>query len=227
MKAFSVEIAVAVVICGFLAGCESPGGGPNNTGTGALVGGASGAALGAAVAGCGEAGAGALIGGAAGLLVGGLVGHSMDQQAQARIDSVPPPMPSYTPAPSRPVAVPAPAAPVYSPPPVVPPTTIEDVKAMARAGTPDDVIIAQINTTHAAFNLDSNALIDLHNAGVSERVITYMINTSQHLAPKAPRAQQFQKVALAQGTPSRQAVWVSAHWVRDPYGWHQEGGYWK
>src|SRR5512140_726938 len=78
-----------------LAGCATPYGEPNHTGTGALVGGVSGAGLGAIIA-HHNPGAGALLGGAVGAITGGLIGNSMDQQARAPGPAyVPPPAPRY------------------------------------------------------------------------------------------------------------------------------------
>src|SRR6266853_5739237 len=72
-----------------LAGCTTPTGEPNYTGTGALVGAASGAGLGALVTRGNPAGA--AIGGAAGLITGGLIGNSMDQAAKTPAYVVAPP----------------------------------------------------------------------------------------------------------------------------------------
>ncbi len=80
MKYHTISLtAVAVGLALVLTGCETPSGRPDNTATGALVGGAAGAGIGA-IAGGHEAGEGALIGGAIGALTGALVGHSIDQQ---------------------------------------------------------------------------------------------------------------------------------------------------
>src|SRR5260221_10323709 len=68
------------------AGCETPYGTPDRTGTGALAGGGIGAVSGAVIGGAtGHAGAGALIGGALGAVTGSLIGHSMDVEEQERL----------------------------------------------------------------------------------------------------------------------------------------------
>ena len=85
----AVTFLTAVGLIGVVAGCTYPNGRPDYTANGALIGGASGAAIGA-IADRRAPGAGALIGGAAGVIAGGLVGHGMDQQAQARIQGPPP-----------------------------------------------------------------------------------------------------------------------------------------
>ena len=138
MKTVTARIITSLGLISLLAGCTSPDGRPDYTGSGALIGGLSGAAIGAA-ADRRAPGVGALIGGAAGLIAGGLVGHSMDQQAEAQ-QSLPPP--------------------TYYPPTTVVPPTVAEIKAMAKAGMSDEVIIGQINSTHAVYNLDATKKLD-------------------------------------------------------------------
>lgn len=57
------------------------------------------------------------------------------------------------------------------------PLTIEDVKALAKAGVGDDLIISQIASTRTVYQLNTAQIIDLKNSGVNQRVIDYMINT--------------------------------------------------
>jgi hypothetical protein len=56
---------------------------------------------------------------------------------------------------------------------------IEDIKALSVAGIEDDLIISQIKATRSAYRLDSAQILDLTKAGVSTRVIDYMINTRE------------------------------------------------
>jgi hypothetical protein len=230
LKTIIVKSVAAVGLAGLLAGCTTPYGQPDYTANGALIGGASGATIGA-LADRREPGIGALIGGAAGLIAGGLVGHSMDQQAEAR--SAPPP--------------------AYYPPPPGPPPSINDIEAMTRSGLSDDVIIGQINNTRAVYHLDANALIDLHKAGVSQKVIAYMVNTANPVVAQAPPPPPAETMVVAPGPdyvwvdgewvwnggtwvwiggrwalpPYRHAVWVGVRWERGPYGWHRAGGHWR
>jgi hypothetical protein len=197
-----------------------------------LIGGASGAVIGA-IADRRDPGAGALLGGAAGLLVGGLIGHSVDQQNEARAASEPPPS--------------------YGPPPLPLPPSIADIKALAKSGLNDDVIIGQISNTHAVYHLDANALIDLHNSGVSEKVIAYMINTADTIATLPPPPPPVETVTLAPGPdyvwndgewvwsggawvwiggrwalpPYPHAVWIGGRWDHGGDGWHRVGGHWR
>jgi hypothetical protein len=231
MKTIILKSATAVGRAALLAGCTTPSGQPDRTANGALIGAASGAAIGA-MADRRAPGAGALIGGAAGLIAGGLIGHSMDQEAEARSRSMPPP--------------------AYYPPPPGPPPSINDIKAMTKSGLSEDVIIGQINNTHAIYHLDANALIDLHNAGVSQKVIAYMVNTATTVVAQAPPPPPTETVMVAPGPdyvwvggewvwnggtwvwiggrwafpPYRHAVWVGARWEHGRYGWRRVGGHW-
>ncbi len=232
MKATLVKIFTLTGMVGLLSGCYTPDGRPDNTATGALVGGASGAAIGAAAT-RGNPGA-ALIGGAAGLIAGGLIGHSVDEQNEARRQYYAPP-------------------PAYVTAPPAQPLGIADIKSMSKAGVSDDTIISQINNTHTVYHLDANAIIDLSHAGVSQRVISIMINTASTNVTQAPPAPPTETIVAAPGPdytyvngewvwngatwvwvsgrwvlgPYPHAVWVSARWDYGPYGWHRVPGYWR
>lgn len=224
-----------------LTGCESPNGTPDNTGTGALMGGAVGALSGAAIAGPRNAGAGALIGAAAGVIAGGLIGHSIDEQQQAELQQE---------APQTYVRVEQGQ-----------PLATADVKALVKAGVSDDVIISQINNSHTIYHLSAADIIDLHNAGVSERLINYMINTTNSapatpttttVVQEAPPPPPAQTVVVAPGPgyvwvdgewswdgqwvwvgghwawpPYPHAVWVHSYWVHGSHGWRRAPGHWR
>ncbi|MBU6398733.1 MAG: YXWGXW repeat-containing protein [Verrucomicrobia bacterium] len=230
MKPSVVKVITLLALGGVLAGCVSPNGRPDYTGSGALIGAGSGAAIGA-LADRRAPGAGALIGGAAGAIAGGLIGHSMDYQAAAR----PEPPPRYVVTPQA------------------QPLGIADIKAMAQSGVSDDVIISQINSTRSVYQLDANAIIDLKNAGVSQKVIAYMISTSNAaVVTQAPPPPPAENIVVAPGPgytwvggewvwngggwvwigghwawpPYGGAVWIGPRWVHGHRGWHRVGGYW-
>ncbi|HUC85529.1 MAG TPA: YXWGXW repeat-containing protein [Candidatus Acidoferrales bacterium] len=192
-----------------LTGCVSPNGEPDYTGTGALEGGAIGAASGAAIGGR-NAGAGALIGAAIGMIAGGLIGHSMDQEQQMRLQEE---------APQTYVRVQQGQ-----------PLSIADVKAMSKAGVSDEVIINQIEGTHSVFQLSSADIIDLHDSGVSDKVVNAMINTQNSPAAQTttvvvqqpPPPPPEEPVIVA---PGPGYVWVSGEWVWNG-GWFWRAGYW-
>jgi hypothetical protein len=62
------------------------------------------------------------------------------------------------------------------------------VKALAKAGLSDEVILSQIRNTQAVYHLTAAEIIDLKNSGVSEKVIDCMINTAS-----APGANQYRR----------------------------------
>jgi hypothetical protein len=233
MKRFIISIITPLGLASLLSGCASPNGQPDNTANGALIGGASGAAIGA-IADRRDPGVGALIGGAAGAITGGLIGHSVDEQNQAQAAAAPPP--GY-----------------YAPPPSGAPPSVADIKGMARSGLNDDVIIGEISSTHAVYHLDANSIIDLHNSGVSEKVIAYMVNTADIVAAQPPPAPQLETVTVAPGPdyvwnggewvwnggvwvwiggrwvlpPYPHALWIGGRWDRGPDGWHRARGHWR
>ncbi|HUI07311.1 MAG TPA: glycine zipper domain-containing protein [Verrucomicrobiae bacterium] len=150
-------------------GCETPEGGPDRTATGALTGGAIGAGTGAIIgnyAGHNTAG-GAAIGGAIGALTGGIIGNAMEQQQRETLAR-------------------------QSPQTIQrveqgQPLGLADIKALAKAGISDEVIISQIRNCRVVYRLTTAEIIDLKDAGVSNRVIDFMINTPSLYPPPPPR----------------------------------------
>jgi len=232
MKSIFVKCVAAVAVAGLLSGCVSPNGEADSTGTGALVGAASGAFIGAAAD--RNHGAGALIGAAAGMIAGGLIGHSVDQQREYEKQQY--------------------AQRTYAP--VGNPPSLADIKAMSRAGVSDDTIIGQIANTRAVYYLDANAIIDLKNSGVSQKVINFMISTagttSNVVVQQAPPPPRVETVVIAPAPdyvwiggewvwnggwlwvgghwcapPYPHAVWVGGRWDSGPRGWHHSPGHWR
>jgi hypothetical protein len=193
-----------------LTGCQYPNGDPNYTGTGALTGGAVGAASGAALGGH-EAGEGALIGGAIGAIAGGIIGSGMDAQQRERLQQQAPQ--------------------TYARVDQGQPLQLADIKAMARSGVSDDVIISQIRNTHSAYRLTAADIIDLHNSGVSDRVVNFMINT-----PGLSEAAPSTTLVVQQPPPPPPAetyvvapgpgyVWIGGEYIWNG-GWVWVGGHW-
>ena len=98
-----------------------------------------------------------MIGAAIGAIAGGLIGHSMDQEQQERLR--------------------AEAPQTYVRVDQGQPLGLADIKALAKAGVSDEVIISQIKNSHTVFKLSSADIIDLHNSGVSDAVVNFMLNT--------------------------------------------------
>ena len=120
-----------------LTGCQNPDGTQNNTGSGALIGGALGALTGVAIGGHSHGGQDALIGAAAGALAGGLIGNSMDREQEARLKSQAPQ--------------------TYVKVDQGQPLSLADVKALAKAGISEDVIVSQIKSSHTCLLYTSDA----------------------------------------------------------------------
>jgi len=65
-----------------------------------------------------------------------------------------------------------------------PALTKEDVIALSREDVDEDQIIDQIRATHSYFELSNDDIIELNKAGVSEKVISAMIKTSESAQPR-------------------------------------------
>ena len=236
LKELVLVIGTAAVV---LTGCETPYGTPDRTATGALMGGAIGATSGALIGGGrgrGGGGGGALIGGAIGAIAGALIGNSQDQDEQARLRRQ---------APQTYVRVEQGH-----------PLSVADVKALAQAGIGDELIISQVRNSHTVFHLSSADIIDLKNAGVSEKVIDFLIETPSTTAgteaahdvvvASAPPPLPPESVVVAPGPDyvwvggdwvwNGRWVWVGGHWIVPPYhhavwvggGWvHGPRGYYR
>ena len=114
------------------------------------------------------------------------------------------------------------------------PLSVADVRALGRAGISDDVIISQIRNSHTVYHLSAADIIDLRDAGVSNRVIDFMINTPGiYGAMPAPQANT---VVVAQPpppppvetvvvTPGPDYVWIDGEWVWNGQ-WFWVGGHW-
>lgn len=62
----------------------------------------------------------------------------------------------------------------------------ESVMKMAKAGLGDELIIQTINTQPGQYNTDADALVALKGAGISDRVISAMMNKSRRQLTNAP-----------------------------------------
>jgi outer membrane lipoprotein SlyB len=202
---FHLTTFAALTLAVFLTGCVNPDGTQYYTGSGALIGAGSGALIGGAN---GRGGEGALIGAAVGAVAGGLIGNTLDQQQQNRLRQQAPQ--------------------TYTRVDQGQPLSIADVKALARSGISEDVIINQISATHSVFRLSANDIIDLRDAGVSDRVVNYMINTpktageSVTVIQQAPPPPPAETIVVA---PAPGYVWVGGEWEWSGR-WIWRAGYW-
>ena len=203
----------------FVNGCYAPSGRVDPVGS-TLAGGAIGAGTGALIGSASHhGGEGALIGGVIGLITGSLVGESMaeSQRAQLRRE----------------------APRTYERVEQGQPLAVADIKALSKAGISDDVIISQIRNAHVVYRLTTAEILDLKDAGVSNKVIDYMINTPGTNAGATP---VYHEVVVSEAPPEPIAervyvgpgpdyvwiggswgwyggrwVWYSGHWARPPY----------
>ena len=213
MKKYTLVLSVASLTV-LLSGCVNPDGSQNNTGSGALIGGAFGALTGAAIGGSHHGGQDALIGAAAGTLAGGLIGNAADQERNARLKAQAP----HT----------------YAKVEQGQPLAVADIKALAKAGISEEVIISQIKASRTVYHLSAADIIDLRDCGVSNKVINYMIDTpamvgANTAAPNAVVVQQAPPPLPAESVfvaPGPGYVWIGGEWVWTGGGWVWRAGYW-
>jgi uncharacterized protein YcfJ len=192
-------IALAVPLA---CGCRQFG----NTEAGALVGTGLGATTGAIIGGeSGHAGTGALIGAATGAVAGSLVGNAADAREERDAAMA---QAQYTQAQAH-AARQA--------------VTTGDVVSMTQNGVSDDVIVGALRTRGCRFSGDPESIIQLKQAGVSDRVIQAM-QTSASTAPYAPPAAPPPVVYAPGPRYAPPAVIVAP--APYPYRWGPRGRYW-
>lgn len=125
------------------------------TGTGALAGGSLGALVGGAAGG----GKGALIGGAAGVVAGGLVGAALDEQDRRVMERTSP----------RTVDRMDRGEPL----------TVNDVIKLSQGGVSDETILSYMDQMGSTYHLSQAQIRRLQDAGVSQRIINYMIDSGR------------------------------------------------
>lgn len=211
IHALTMAMAGSAVV---LTGCQYPNGQTNNTGTAALIGGGFGAAAGALLGGR-NAAAGALIGGAFGAITGAIIGNQMDREQAERLREEAPD--------------------TYARVEQGRPLMVSDVEALARAHVSDDAIIGQIQNTHTIYHLSPTDIVNLHTAGVSDKVVNYMINTASLPAPPPPPPPIVVQSDDPPAPPPDQPpavspgpgyVWVSGEWQSSSEGWVWSPGQW-
>jgi hypothetical protein len=142
------SVLAILVLTTFLFSCES------KAGTGALVGTGVGMGAGALISPTPQ---GILIGGAVGAVSGALIGAALDDSDRDRIrENSPKTMKKI----DRGEQL-----------------SLKDIEKMSEAGISDDKIIGTIHSTGSVYHLSSSDIEELKNAGVSQRVIDYMLQT--------------------------------------------------
>ena len=125
-----------------------------NTGTGAIAGTTVGAGAGALIGG----GGGALIGSAVGLIGVGLIGAGIDEQDRKVMEKTSP----------RTVDRMDRGEPL----------TINDIIKLSQGGVTDEVIITYLRNTRSSYNLSQAQIRRMQEAGVSQQVIDFMIDST-------------------------------------------------
>ena len=155
MKGTSIFVLLLAVVVA-LAGCESMG---SDTKKGVGIGGILGAVAGGVVGNqSGHGVEGALIGGAVGAGAGALIGSGMDDDKKAKEQA---------------------AQTTQTTNPASNQLTILKVVDMVKQGTPDYVIIDQIQKTGSVFEMDAQTVQYLKDNKVSDKVIGYMMSTKK------------------------------------------------
>jgi len=193
------RIIIVAILTVFIASVADAQNGRNRR-RGAILGGVAGAAIGVAI---GDKGgnetAGALIGGAVGAVAGGSIGdrkdHRIDngQRLRSPYDRPAFPAPTYRqPAylPYQPIYAepiytgPVHAVPVFPMPiqtaPIPHPVTVNDVIQLQRRGLSEATILGLIHENGVYRRPSVSQVIDLHEHGVSERVIAAMQGDPAH-----------------------------------------------
>jgi outer membrane lipoprotein SlyB len=143
------NIVFLITVLCLFTGCET------RTGTGALAGGGVGAAVGGTISG----GQGALIGGVAGAVAGGLIGAALDEQDRKVMQRTSP----------RTVDRMDRGEPL----------TVNDVIKLSQGGVSDESIIHYLQQAGSTYNLSQAQIRRLQDAGVSQRVINYMVDSGR------------------------------------------------
>jgi len=101
-----------------------------------------------------------------------------------------------------------------------------------KAGIGDDLVICQIRNSRTVYHLSTADIINLKNAGVSERIIDFMINTPTQIqsaevadvvGATPPPPPQTNVVVLS---PGPDYVWVGGAWLWFGDRWTWQRGYW-
>ena len=187
----------------------SPEGRPDYTATGVLEGAAAGTIIGSMAR---NPGPGALVGAAVGAVAGGAIGHGEDQAQAAYLKAQAPQTWQHV---EQGQAL-----------------SIEDVKALTKAGVTNDVIISQIRNSRTIYHINAAQIIDLKDSGVSETVIDYMINTPSATSTEATYTTAVQPQPMVQQIVVDPYpyyfwpyVWLWGGWGWGG-GWHGGGGHW-
>ena len=113
------------------------------------------------------------------------------------------------------------------------PASVADIKLLAKHGMSEEVILSHIRHSHASYRLSTVEIIELKEAGVTQKIIDFMINTASLTPPPAPAPvviEEVREVTTAPApmveivpvAPGPDYVWVSGYWTwrRTAYGYN-------
>ena len=126
------------------------------------------------------------------------------------------------------------------------PVSVPDVKMLAKSGMSDDVILSQIRNSHTVYHLSTAEIVDLKDAGVSQKVIDFMINTpsmnpsmpppvvgapassppvivQEGIVGAAPPPVIVEAIPVSPGLPY---IWIGGFWTWHRGGWMWVRGHW-
>ncbi len=72
-----------------------------------------------------------------------------------------------------------------------PPLGQADVISLVKAGEPDEAIMRRIDATGTVFNLSADDIVLLRKEGVSDRLVTYMMDTRTRAAVELERRRSY------------------------------------
>ncbi len=183
MRNWTLHVVLAFLASLCSVGCAT------HTGTGALAGGGLGAATGALIGSAtGDAGKGALLGAGLGAAAGGLVGAGQDEVDRKNRDR-------------------------YAAATAQGPVTVGDVVHMTHSGVREDTIVATIRSSNSVFHLTPADVTDLHNQGVSDRVIQAMLDQRRVVVRPRPVVYEAAPVYVVE-PPPRVHVGFGYHYGR-------------
>jgi uncharacterized protein YcfJ len=191
MKIRYRTIGVTAVCLGLVlaTGCVNPDGTQNNTGTGALLGGAFGAVAGGLAGGRHHSGQGMLIGAAAGVFTGAVIGHMIDRDQQQRLQQQSPQtlqtiqhndalyqqqQVAQAQTPGQAPQAQTQAAPAEA----LIPLTVDDIKALDAAGVKKEVIIAEIEKSKSVYTQADITALQQSDPNIDPAIIKCMKSSS-------------------------------------------------
>lgn len=113
--------------------------------------------------------------------------------------------------------------------------SISDIESLAHAHVSYDAIITQIQKSRSIYHLTPTQIVNLHSAGVGDKVVNFMISTaSLPVPPPAPAPIVVKsdyppppaEEPIPAVTPGPGYVWIGGEWQSHRDGWVWASGQW-